>query len=75
VAGLVTLRCDIHEHMRGLILVLDTPHFVMTDAEGRYRLSDLPAGHYTLKAWMDSRTTLERAVDLKSGSTQRVDFP
>src|SRR5213592_3781227 len=22
-AGLVTLRCDIHEHMRGLILVLD----------------------------------------------------
>ena len=24
-AGLVTLRCDIHEHMRGLILVLDTP--------------------------------------------------
>lgn len=75
VAGLVTLRCDIHEHMRGLVLVLDTPHFVMTDAEGRYRLSDLPAGHYTLKAWMDSRTTLERAVDLKSGSTQRVDFP
>src|SRR5437667_11928727 len=23
--GLVTLRCDIHEHMRGLILVLNTP--------------------------------------------------
>src|SRR5436853_537084 len=29
--GLVTLRCDIHEHMRGLILVLSTPYFVMTD--------------------------------------------
>ena len=26
--GLVTLRCDIHEHMRGLILVLNTPYFV-----------------------------------------------
>src|SRR5213075_1340785 len=24
--GLVTLRCDIHEHMRGLILVLNTPY-------------------------------------------------
>ncbi|MDQ6860572.1 MAG: hypothetical protein M3032_05375 [Verrucomicrobiota bacterium] len=23
--GLITLRCDIHEHMRGLILVLNTP--------------------------------------------------
>ena len=36
VAGLVTLRCDIHEHMRALILVLATPHFVVTDAEGRF---------------------------------------
>ena len=42
--GLVTLRCDIHEHMRGLILVLETPYFVMTDAEGRFRLSGLPSG-------------------------------
>src|SRR5256714_14500302 len=45
VAGLVTLRCDIHEHMRGLILVLNTPYFVITDESGRFRLSGLPAGH------------------------------
>ena len=74
-AGLVTLRCDIHEHMRGLILVLDSPHFVTTDAEGRYRLSGIPAGKYTLKAWIDSKTTLERPVELKSGSKLQVDFP
>jgi plastocyanin len=75
VAGLVTLRCDIHEHMRGLILVLATPHFVTTDDSGRFRLNGLPAGHYTLKAWVDSRTTRERPVDLKSGATLQVDFP
>ncbi len=75
VAGLVTLRCDIHEHMRGLILVLATPHFAMTDESGHFRLSGLPAGHYTLKAWVDSRTTREHPVDLKSGSTLHVDFP
>lgn len=75
VPGLVTLRCDIHEHMRGLILVLGTPHFTMTDENGRFRLSGLPAGHYTLKAWVDSRTTREHPVDLKSGSTLHVDFP
>src|SRR5437868_12901240 len=39
--GLVTLRCDIHEHMRGLILVLNTPHFVMTDTTGHFRLGGL----------------------------------
>jgi plastocyanin len=75
VPGLVTLRCDIHEHMRGLVLVLGTPHFTTTDNNGRFRLSGLPAGHYTLKAWVDSRTTREHTVDLKSGSTLRVDFP
>ena len=73
--GLVVLRCDIHEHMRGLILVLATPYFVMTDPEGRYRLNGLPAGHYVLKVWLDSRTTLARAVDLQNGATLQVDFP
>ena len=73
--GLITLRCDIHEHMRGLILVLDTPHFVTTDADGRYRLSGIPPGKYTLKAWVDSKTTHERVVEVKSGSSTHVDFP
>ena len=75
VPGLVTLRCDIHEHMRGLILVLATPHFTVTDAEGRFRLTGLPAGQYTLKAWVSSKTTLEHAVELKNGTALRVDFP
>jgi plastocyanin len=73
--GLVTLRCDIHEHMRGLILVLDTPYFVVTDADGRFRLSGLPSGHYTLKAWIDSKTTRGRPVELKNGETLHIDFP
>jgi len=73
--GLVTLRCDIHEHMRGLILVLDTPYFVMTDTAGHFRLTGLPPGHYTLKAWIDSRTTREMPVDLNNGQTLHVDFP
>ena len=73
--GLVTLRCDIHEHMRGLILVLNTPYFVMTDTDGHFRLSGLPAGRYTLKAWIDSRTTRDKPVELKNGQTLHVDFP
>ena len=73
--GLVTLRCDIHEHMRGLVLVLNTPYFVMTNTDGHFRLSGLPAGQYTLKAWIDSRTTREKPVELKNGQTLHVDFP
>jgi hypothetical protein len=75
VAGMVTVRCDIHEHMRAIILVLDTPHYVMSDLAGVYRLDNLPTGHYVLKVWLDSRTTLERPVDLQAGTALRADFP
>jgi plastocyanin len=75
VAGLVTLRCDIHEHMRALILVLDTPYFTITDAQGYFRLTGLPAGHYRLKAWVDSKTTREQPVELRDGVPITVDFP
>jgi plastocyanin len=73
--GLVTLRCDIHEHMRGLILVFKTPYFVLSDTAGRFRLDKLPAGRYTLKAWIDSKTTREKSIDLKDGQTLHVDLP
>lgn len=73
--GLVTLHCDIHEHMRALILVLNTPYFVMTGADGTFRLAGLPPGPRVLKAWMDSRTTLTRPVELREGAVLHADFP
>lgn len=74
-AGLVVLHCDIHDHMRGLILVLETPHFVKSDSDGSFRLGGLPSGKYTLKAWISSQTTLSKEVTLKNGAPLRVDFP
>lgn len=73
--GLVTLHCDIHEHMRGLILVLATPHFALSDSGGHYLLAGLPFGRYILKAWISSKRTLERPLELKEGATLHVDFP
>lgn len=73
--GLVTLRCDIHEHMRGLILVLETPYFAITDSKGHFRLTNLPAGHHLLKAWVNSKTTWEHPVDLRQGAALHLDLP
>jgi plastocyanin len=73
--GLVRLYCEIHDHMRGTILVLDTPYFVKTDAEGRYRLEGVPAGHHRMKAWRPPDELVERTLDVPDGGTVRVDFP
>jgi plastocyanin len=73
--GAVTVHCDIHDRMRGTVLVLETPYFVRTDSQGRYRLEHLPAGTYTLKAWVTEREVRERPVELRNGSILHVDFP
>jgi len=74
-AGLVTLRCDIHEHMRALILVVPTPFFVLTGTDGRYRLDGIPPGRYVAKAWIDSRSTRSLPVEIHDGVATRADFP
>ena len=73
--GVATIHCDIHDAMRGTVLVLGTPYFVKTDIAGRYRLEHMPAGRYMLKAWVDGSDVRQRFVELKAGETQHVDFP
>jgi plastocyanin len=74
--GVIKVGCEIHDHMRAIILVLDTPHFTKTDAEGKYRLilKDVPPGQYVLKAWVNERTIWEQPVDLKEGLTLQTNF-
>jgi plastocyanin len=73
--GVVTVHCEIHDRMRGTILVLETPFFQKTDSSGHYRLERLPVGRFVLKAWLSEAEVREQTVDLKSGGTLRVDFP
>jgi plastocyanin len=49
--GVVKIGCNIHDWMSGIILVLPTPHFAVTDGQGHFVLEDLPAGTYSLAAW------------------------
>ncbi len=57
-------------------VVFDKPGLVvMTDTAGRFRLDKLPPGKYMLKAWIDSRTTREKTLELKDGQTLHVDLP
>jgi hypothetical protein len=49
--GVVTLGCNIHDWMIGYILVVPTPWFGVTGADGEAKLHDLPAGTYDLEIW------------------------
>ncbi|HET9418036.1 MAG TPA: plastocyanin/azurin family copper-binding protein [Chthoniobacterales bacterium] len=72
--GVVTVHCEIHDRMRGTILVLETPYFQKTDTFGHYRMDHLPAGHFLLKAWVSDTDVRTQQVDLKQGAALHVDF-
>ena len=49
--GIVTLGCNIHDHMVGYIVVTDSPYFAKTDASGHAVLKGLSDGEYKISAW------------------------
>ena len=52
-AGIVALGCNIHDWMRGYVLVLDTPYYAMTGADGRATLTGVPEGRWKVAAWSE----------------------
>lgn len=52
--GVIRVGCDIHGWMSAWIVVVDTPHYAVTDARGRFTMSDLPPGSYTAIAWHEA---------------------
>jgi len=73
-AGLVKVYCEIHKHMRGLVLVLETPWFTTTDEEGRYVLDGVPPGDYRVRAFLPSERTLTADATVTAGESVRVDL-
>ncbi len=49
--GEVVLGCNIHDHMIAYVMVVDTPWFAKTGADGKARIEGLPAGDYDVKLW------------------------
>lgn len=58
--GVVKVGCNIHDWMSGIILVLPTPWFARTGADGKFTLTDVPEGRHTVVAWHErSKQKLE----------------
>lgn len=50
-SGEVVLGCNIHDWMEAHVLVVDTPWFGKTAADGLVRLDNVPAGRYRVRVW------------------------
>lgn len=46
----IKIKCDIHTWMSATVHVFDHPFFAITDEAGKFEITGLPAGTYTLEA-------------------------
>ncbi|MBM4052544.1 MAG: hypothetical protein FJ254_05615 [Phycisphaerae bacterium] len=73
-AGFVFLLCEVHEHMQGNLLVVETPHFCISAPDGSFELMGLPAGTHTVTLWRGRKDEETRQITINAGQTLEVDW-
>lgn len=63
----VRVECDAHGWMKGWIVVMDHPYYAVTDGEGKFSLSDVPAGEYEVKIWHETLGETMQKVTVEAG--------
>lgn len=70
--GLVKLFCNIHDHMFGAILVLPTPYFTISTADGSFTILAVPPGVYTVHVWHEQWQMSPRTLTVGEEATSGV---
>jgi plastocyanin len=71
---MVPFRCDVHGWMRAFAGVTPHPYFAVTAADGRFALTDLPAGTYLVEAWHEKLGTQTREVTIGERESRELTF-
>ncbi len=74
------VNCDLHPHMKAYWLIMDHPYMAVTDAEGKFKIENLPAGKYDFTVWHERVGYIEKAmpVTIKADATKelgKIDVP
>ena len=72
--GIVRVFCDIHSHMSAFILVFAHRYFAVTDADGRYRIDNVPPGTYAVSLWNESIAVESRQITVPDSGDVELDF-
>jgi plastocyanin len=70
--GLAVILCSIHPDMGAYVMVVDTPYYALSDKKGRFQISGVPAGRYTVEVWHESGAKSTSEVTISG--PQQVDI-
>lgn len=69
-----TMQCGMHPYMQNWGYAIDNPYYAVTDVNGSFALTDLPAGTYHIKAWHPILGTHVQKITVKSNETVSLDL-
>jgi hypothetical protein len=50
-SGIAVLGCNIHDNMIAWVVVVETPYYGVTGADGKAHIDNVPPGSYKLRSW------------------------
>lgn len=66
--GQVAILCNVHPEMEAYVLVLQNPYFAQPDGKGEFRIANVPAGEYVVRAWYSGKTRKQNVKVPATGS-------
>lgn len=63
VKGMTRFQCDTHVHMNAWMFGFAHPYFAVTDAQGKFEITEIPPGKYTVVGWHEGYNIKEFALD------------
>jgi plastocyanin len=73
--GVSRLFCNIHPHMAGYVVVVDSPYFSAVDDSGAFSIPAVPPGSYTYHVWPPAGPSLTGSVVVGAASRLDVIWP
>jgi plastocyanin len=76
-AGVVAVGCNIHDTMIAYIVVLDTPYFAKSGADGVATIESAPPGHYLATVWqprLGDQSPVTRDLTIADGPRSTIAF-
>ncbi len=71
--GIVELFCEVHDFMRGAIIVTENPFAAVVAEDGTFRMENVPEGEHTIAFWQQDHRPVEQRVVVTAGGTARVE--